>query len=601
MKALVALTLSALFLAGPSAQASAAATAPYDAKAAPLDDLSRELLTGNGYELRDDGRVWDKINEAAVPRDDMPYLLSRLASARRLKALLQINAVITRYDAERKLTPEDKEAVRDIARKNWVVFGVTPRHDFRAYFSSEEQEALDKIAPRFDTMAPMSMRDPEPLTAEPPVTAAPAAPPAVSVATSAPKVELGVLKPWTPPEPSTATVAAVQVSTPQVVAAPPPPEPVSAPPAPEPPKPAAIDAAQFDKFVAEGPYSKESRALLELIGKRAPQYCLPLLRRTVVLAVPQIIVDAGRTGAAVRAAFTVKAADALAPPVVALSPGPVFIEVKKGLFKAKSAVLLPESAEAWKELGVARPTLQAFAADAAGAAVENGDWGAVRTYPDASRRGTYSDLEQAGELLEQLLLLGLQREGYVQSPYAAWRWARTARLLFSARLKQEMKRDNFLDPDRRAELRDWLDSPEESEDAVAASWAAARLGRLDPRLGPPDVAREAEASRRASCARTALEDALVEAARRRAVRVGTLEALLDAGVIDAPSAKAAAQSAADHENAAKKALLAAPPACPAPDAALDAGLRRAGLLTAEAARAERAMRENSARGESRGL
>ena len=119
----------------------------------------------------------------------MPYMLSRLASAKRLRALLQINNIITRYDAERKLTPEDREAVRVLVRQNWIVFGIAPRNDFRAYFSVEELDALDKIPPRFESMSPLSMIDPAPesVTSEPPArTAAPsvtALPPAAQFAT----------------------------------------------------------------------------------------------------------------------------------------------------------------------------------------------------------------------------------------------------------------------------------------------------------------------------------------------------------------------------------------------------------------------------------
>ena len=88
--------------------------------------------------------------------------------------------------------------------------------------------------------------------------------------------DIGVFKPWTPPAASTAVVAA------PVVAAP-----VAPPPAPEPPKPSApaVGAEQYDKFVAEGPYTQEGRVLLQLIGSKAPDYCLPLLRRTVVGAI----------------------------------------------------------------------------------------------------------------------------------------------------------------------------------------------------------------------------------------------------------------------------------------------------------------------------
>jgi hypothetical protein len=381
-------------------------------------------------------------------------------------------------------------------------------------------------------------------------------------------------------------VVAVSTAPPPVAAAPPPP--------PEPPKPATVGEAEYLKFVAEGPYNKEGKAVLELIVKRAPDFCLPLLRRTVVGAVPQIVSDGARTGAELRAGFTRDAANPLAPPLVALSPGPMFIEVKQSLFGSRDAVLLPEPAQAWLDLGVARPPLDALRENALPVSTENGDWGAVRVYADGSRRGSYSTIEMAGELLEQLLLLGLSREGLDASTYAARRWARTARLMFYARLKDETQRDDFLDPDRRAELRGWLDHPDETDDLTAAFWSGSRHQLLDPRLGPPGAELEFEARARGACVRSALEDALVESSRRRAARVGELESLLDAGVVDDAAAKTAAKAAVDAEEAERRRLVASPPPCPAPDPARQEGLRKAVLLLAESTGAERLMRERKA-------
>ncbi|MFI5347812.1 MAG: hypothetical protein ACHQ51_15685, partial [Elusimicrobiota bacterium] len=210
MKIFGLIAAAALAFAGASRAASIAAPIPYDVKAAPLDDVSKDLLNGTGYEVRDDGHVWDKITETTVNREDMPYLLSRLASARRLRALLEINNIITRYDAERNLSPEDKEAVRTIVRQNWIVFGVAPRHDFRQYFSPQELESLDKIPARFDTMSPVTMNDPAPesVTADAP-------PPAV--------VPAPVVAPVPAPVPTTAAVpapAAVPIAVPVSAAVP---------------------------------------------------------------------------------------------------------------------------------------------------------------------------------------------------------------------------------------------------------------------------------------------------------------------------------------------------------------------------------------------
>ena len=414
----------------------------------------------------------------------------------------------------------------------------------------------------------------------PVIVPAPAAPSTSSVVSS----DLGTLKTWTPPAGSTTTAVAPPKPAPVVAAV----------PVPEPPKAAVIGEAEYEKFVAAGPYNKEGKAVLELIEKRAPDYCLPLLRRTVVGAVPQIVSDGARTGAELRAGFTRDAANPLAPPLVALSPGPVYVEVKKSMFGGKDAVLLPESPQAWADLGVSRPPLDALRENAAPVSTENGDWGAARVYADGSRRGSYSATEMAGELLEQLLLLGLSREGLDASAYAARRWARTARLMFYARLKEETKEDNFLDPDRRAELRGWLDHPDETDDLTAAAWSGSRRQLLDPRRGPPGAALEFETRARAACVRSTLEDALAENSRRRAARVGALENLVDAGALDVAAAKSSAAAATGAEEAERRRLLAAPPACPPPDASRDEGLRKSALLLAESARAEHLMRESKA-------
>lgn len=600
-------------LATPGAPRAAAYISPaYDAKIAPLDDLSRELLTGNGYALNEDGRVWDKINESAVARDDMPFLLSRLASARRLRALLQINAVITRYDSEKNLTPQDKEAVRELVRQNWIVFGIVPRRDFRPYFSLQELESLDRIPPRFEKMSAVLMTDPaiDSPTAAPPPTALPVVPATVKPwlpTLSTP--ELGVFRPWTPPvvssaaavtapppSPATIAVATVAVVTPPVVPAIATTTAIT--PAPQPPAPAVLTAADYEEFVANGPYSKEGRALLELIGKRAPDFCLPLLHRTVVGLIPQIVFDGSRTGASLRAGLVHDVANPLTPPTITLSPGPVMVSVKKGLFAERSDTLLPESLQAWSELGVARPDLDAFATEKTPSSVENGPWGSVRVYPDASRRGTYSTFEQAGELLEQILLLGLAQEGFNSSPYAARRWARTARLLFSARLQEEFGQVAFLDPDRRTELGGWRDRSAEEDDLTIASWAGSRVQIYDPRRGPPLAERARNQRQDSDCSREALVASLVEAARRRARRVGILETLIEVKLIDPNSAKESAKIAEAEEATARARLTSSPPACATSSTDRAEGLRRSGLIAAEAARVERAWRESKREGDS---
>ena len=331
-----------------------------------------------------------------------------------------------------------------------------------------------------------------------------------------------------------------------------------------------------------------------MLAEKAPEFCRVILRRTVVRGAPLIVIDGARAGSDRRAGFA--PSDPSHPgAIIALSAGPLLIERRKGLF-SKTVIALPEDPRAWAELGLTPPSLDALKKDLAPAAQENGPWGAMRIYGDSSRRGTYSSQEQAGELLERLLLLGLEREGFASSTYAARVWARAARLLFSARVADDYGNDSFLDPDRKLELRDWIERGDESDDLLVASWSSSRGNILDPRRGGPESQALYERQARQECTRSLLADHLAEAARNLAARVRTIEALVDSGLISTEAAKASAGKAANEEASVRTALLASPPACDGRFGADEAGLRRSSALLAEVSRAERAFRERKTRG-----
>ncbi len=738
-----------LALPVPFAAAQSPTSEIYNARATPLDDLSRELLVETGYVIRADGKVWDNVADNAVRLDEMSYLLSRLAGARRLKALLELNLILNRSEGERKLTAAERETVRKLLRKHWAVFGVGTRKDFRAYFSVQElTEELDKIPPRFDRGSAMLMRDPDPTTAPlatkvaalisvtapppaetyapvpvaatvapqtrisaseaprqffpravltpfleplslrrpspfaprtrpaevsvasvipapaPAAPASPATPPAIaavlgamapvdypslmmsgpmrtaspaspypapaaaappsvaqqplplSVAavppppltprnvpvTAAPPgvaaqpipipisptggADLGMLRPWTPPGSTAASApaasAAVAARPPAMIVAP--------------PQPADATQAEFDAFVANGPYGREGQALLKMIADKAPEFCRAILRRTVVRGAPLIVIDGARAGSDRRAGFA-PSDPSHRGATIALSAGPLLVERKKSLFR-KTLIALPEDPRAWAELGLAPPALEALRKGSAPTSQENGPWGVVRLYGDRSRHGTYSAQEQAGELLERLLLLGLEREGFASSTYAARAWARAARLLFSARVAEDYGNDSFLDPDRKLELRDWIERGDESDDLLVAAWSSSRGNVLDPRRGGPESQSLYERQARESCTRSLLADHLAEAARGFVARARTIEALAESDLITSDVARAAAQKAANEEAAARAALLASPPACDGRFGADENGLRRSSALLAEVSRAERAFRERKSRGPS---
>lgn len=352
--------------------------------------------------------------------------------------------------------------------------------------------------------------------------------------------------------------------------------------------------ADYDAFIANGPYGHEGQALLKMIAEKAPEFCRAILRRTIVRGAPLIVIDGARAGSDRRAGFA--ASDPTHPgAVIALSAGPLLVERRSGMF-SKTLIALPEDPRAWAELGLAPPALDALKKGAVPSAQENGPWGALRIYEDRSRHGTYSPQEQAGELLERLLLLGLEREGFASSTYAARVWARAARLLFSARVADDYGNDSFLDPDRKLELRDWIERGDESDDLLVATWSSSRGNVLDPRRGGPESQARYERQARESCTRSLLADHLAEAARNLAARVRTIEALAEFGLISADAARASAQKAANEEGAARSALLASPPACDGRFGADENGLHRSTALLAEVSRAERAFRERKTRG-----
>jgi hypothetical protein len=411
-----------------------------------------------------------------------------------------------------------------------------------------------------------------------------------------------VLKAWTPP-PATAVAPAPESAVPQSAAA----APVSAPSAPAAPDfpPAApampapapvalaatdVNADSFAKFVAEGPYGRDDRALLEFLSRKAPEFCKPLLLRTVARTVPRIVFDGSRTGWGLRSAgYLADPTAAGSTPLVALSPGPILVERRRGLF-GKDYAVLPESEALYAELGLPSPKLEAGKKGAASTADTDGRWGNVKVYADRSRRATYSPQQQAGDLLYELLLIGLQREGFGASDVAARTWADTARFLLYSRLRDELGHDAFLDPDRRVELRERLERPDEARDRQLGAWSSARSGLLDPRRGTPAAQLEYERAARATCARSSLSDRLYELARKREAAVRAAAALAESGLAEESAAAAAIKSVTERETAQRAAAVAMPACAPVP-AGREDGLRRSAALIAEAARIERAFRD----------
>lgn len=531
----------------------------YNTRLHPFTALQADLLSANHFQIRPDGSV---VNPDGQPlrESDMPYLLTRLQSAQRLKALLQLDILLNRSGGEKRLPLAEKNEVKKILRENWPHFTWSMRKHFSGYFTLRELEPLNKNLPPDHNESPLTMKDPEiifaPQAAEPPFTgpvappvaAAPAAvvatavpapaiplaepKPPISVAAVAPAPsplaapkDAGVLKPWIAADVAVAAAvpaaappgAAVPVSASTLPPAPPAPAPAKAEPAAALPPSFAILAAretplreilreEFDKFLADAPYGRDVKALLLLISEKAPNFARAHALNAVISGLPLIVVDSSRAGASARGALlTQENSSGEKSYTIAMSPGPLLYK-RKSLFFGSATMLLSDSPQVYSALHVPFPKLEGAKRDGLALKQQDGAWGQARIYSDGSERGSYSQQQQAGSLLRELLLLDAKRQGWDVSAYAAELFAATAQTLLYARFYLELKNDRFLDPELRANFRQWLQRPAEYRDFLVHSLSSGRLGILDARKGGPESQLQFNQEAWVSCPQSLAQD-----------------------------------------------------------------------------------------------
>jgi len=136
-----------VFLAAPALRADnpPPANVPINAKIESLPDGDSLLLSQARYQVRTDGTVLDPSTGKPVSREELPFLIQRLQSNQRLKALLQLNLILNQSRGEKHLTPAERESIRKIVSENWRLFSHQTRKDFRGYFSLQELEAMNRI------------------------------------------------------------------------------------------------------------------------------------------------------------------------------------------------------------------------------------------------------------------------------------------------------------------------------------------------------------------------------------------------------------------------------------------------------------------------
>lgn len=155
------IALFAALIAPPSAPASAAKTAPPPLSAgaqsalfSPEATFNRKetsvaakdlgLLESSGYRFEEDGRLFEPGVKSPVINTDYYYILEDLRSHSRLKALLELNLVLSRSDYGRRLSAEDRKEIRRIGKESWWLLSKRTRKQVGKQFSETEIWKLDR-------------------------------------------------------------------------------------------------------------------------------------------------------------------------------------------------------------------------------------------------------------------------------------------------------------------------------------------------------------------------------------------------------------------------------------------------------------------------
>ncbi|MBI5624442.1 MAG: hypothetical protein HY924_11745 [Elusimicrobia bacterium] len=244
---------------------------------------------------------------------------------------------------------------------------------------------------------------------------------------------------------------------------------------------ASVTPEQFQKFLLDAPYSRQVRAVLKLVSDHAPSFARDRSLSLVMTALPNIVIDPARTGRGLRHGIE----EAPGRPVsIVLSPGPVLYE-KKGLFFSGAEVVLSQSPDAYRDLGLPMPGLEAMNRETSPAKTSASDWGETLRFDDGSSRGSFTPEQQAGTLLAALLSLDLARRGQAAEPFTAELYCRTAQMMLYSRMDRERGSDEFLDRETRASYRQWVQGPSEFRDHLLHTMSAGMDGTVDPsRAGP---------------------------------------------------------------------------------------------------------------------
>ncbi|MEE8425596.1 MAG: hypothetical protein V3S11_07185, partial [Elusimicrobiota bacterium] len=102
------------------------------------------LLESSGYRFEEDGRLFEPGSKSAVNNTDYYYILEDLRSRNRLRALLELNLVLSRSDYGRRLSAEDRREIRRIGLESWWLLSKRTRKQIKKHFSETEIWKLNR-------------------------------------------------------------------------------------------------------------------------------------------------------------------------------------------------------------------------------------------------------------------------------------------------------------------------------------------------------------------------------------------------------------------------------------------------------------------------
>jgi hypothetical protein len=234
---------------------------------------------------------------------------------------------------------------------------------------------------------------------------------------------------------------------------------------------------QLDDFLAQAPYEDDVKGYIRMIAKAAPDFAKNRALDEIISRLPQIRFDPNLLGGGFSGRVMPAAPGADDLPTIAVPKSLALYEKRRWLFDT-TAILLPDSLDYYSKRGLDFPRLLALRDNLSHVEENSTAWGQTRIYTDGSRRVMFSKEELAGFLLYDLLILRAREKGWYANRYGTELFARTAQMMFYAKVSQEKSPEDFLDLATRGLFDEWLRQPSQWRDLLAHSLSSDVVGYL---------------------------------------------------------------------------------------------------------------------------